>query len=179
MDCREFRNNHVAFVDDLLPQVEMDRMRRHVTACSRCSRQDTAVRRSLMLVRNLRPIEPSAEFAMRLNARLALLGPVSRGDLATPRFHVPSATALAALAAGVFGVAYMAIQTTRYFAPPRAIQVPAVAVSLPEPAPAPMANAAFVASVSTGIPVWPAVLLVGQSPMRFASTELHDTDFSR
>ena len=45
-------------------------MQRHLDACSRCSRQDTAIRRSLMLVRNLPPIEPSPEFMARLNARL-------------------------------------------------------------------------------------------------------------
>jgi hypothetical protein len=183
MDCREFRNKHVAFVDDLLSAMDMDRMRQHVTECYRCSRQDTSVRRGLLLVRNLRPIEPSADFTLRLNARLALLGPVSRSELAGSRYRVPSASALAALAAGVFAVAYMAIQTTHYFAPSRRAQVPAVAAAMPESAPAsvpaPMANAAFVASVSTGIPVWPAVLLVGQAPMRFASTDFHDADFSR
>ena len=30
MDCRKFRNNHVAFVDDLLPAFEMEAMQRHV-----------------------------------------------------------------------------------------------------------------------------------------------------
>src|SRR5690242_3366418 len=62
MDCREFRNKHVAFVDDLLPAFEMDAMQRHLLACSNCSRHDTKIRRSLLIVRNLPPIEPSPEF---------------------------------------------------------------------------------------------------------------------
>src|SRR5437764_9637612 len=61
MDCRAFRNKHVAFVDDLLSAVEMDAMVRHRSACHRCSRHDTAVRRSLLIVRNLAPIEPSPD----------------------------------------------------------------------------------------------------------------------
>jgi hypothetical protein len=43
----------------------------------------------------------------------------------------------------------------------------------------PMANAAFVASVPTGIPVWPAVLMVGQTPMQFASMNFGDVERSR
>src|SRR6476659_8394429 len=76
MDCREFRKRHVAFVDDFLSAVEMDAMHRHVRMCSRCSRQDTVVRRSLLIVRNLPTIEPSPDFMARLNARLREVGPV-------------------------------------------------------------------------------------------------------
>ena len=175
MDCREFRNKHVAFVDDLLPAVEMDALQRHLRLCSRCSRQDTAVRRSLLLVRNLPPIEPSPDFMARLNERLEQLGPTSRVDLVSPRSHLthlPSASAFAALAAGVAAVAYMAIETTHYFAPVEELRMPPVVATLPEAAAStPMANAAFVASVPTGMPVWPAVLMVGQAPMRFASMD--------
>ncbi|MEP6491654.1 MAG: zf-HC2 domain-containing protein [bacterium] len=178
MDCREFRNNHVAFVDDLLPAVTMDAMHQHVTRCSRCSRQDTSIRRSLFLVRNLKPIEPSADFMARLNARLESLGPESRVDVVSPRPYVSSAGTFAAFAAGVAAVAYMSIETSRYFAQPNAPLTPAVASAL-EPTAASMANAAFVASVPTGIPVWPAVLMVGQGPMRFASMDFHDGDHAR
>ena len=100
MDCREFRSKHVAFVDDLLPAVEMDAMQQHVTICSRCSRHNTAIRRSLMLVRSLPSIEPSPDFIARLNARLEEMGPVSRVDLVAPRPYLPSLSAFAALAAG-------------------------------------------------------------------------------
>lgn len=178
MDCREFRNKHVAFVDDLLPAVEMDAMQQHVVVCSRCSRQNTAIRRSLMLVRSLPSIEPSPDFVARLNARLEELGPISRVDLVAPRPYLTSVGAVAVLAAGIAAVAYMAIETTRYFAPPQDPHLaPAVASAL-EPAP-PIANAAFVASVPTGMPVWPAVLMVGQAPMHFANVEFHEAESAR
>src|SRR5436305_5415684 len=111
MDCREFRNNHVAFVDDVLPAVEMTAMQRHLTVCACCSRHNTAIRRSLLLVHNLPPIEPSPEFMSRLNARLEQLGPMSRADFIAPRPHLPSVGAVAALAAGILAVAYMAVET--------------------------------------------------------------------
>ena len=117
MDCREFQNKHVTFVDDLLPAVEMEAMERHLAHCSRCSRHNTAIRRSLMLVHNLPPIEPSPEFMSRLNARLEQMSPMSRTDLVAPRPYLSSVGAVAALAAGILAVAYMAVETTHYYAP--------------------------------------------------------------
>jgi hypothetical protein len=180
MDCREFRNKHVAFVDDLLPAVEMDALHRHLRMCSRCSRQDTVVRRSLLLVRNLPPIQPSPEFMSRLHARLDQLGPASQFDAVPPRPFASSMGAFAALAAGIAAVAYMAVETSHYYAPEPASSVPPVVATLPEePAALPVADAAFVASVPTGMPVWPAVLMVGQAPMRFANLDFVDSQRSR
>src|SRR2546429_567443 len=117
MDCREFRNKHVAFVDDVLPAVEMRAMQQHRSSCSRCSRQDTSIRRSLMLVRSLPPITTSPDFMARLNERLERLGPASQVDYLPSRPLLPSVGAFAALAAGAFMVGYMALETTRYFSP--------------------------------------------------------------
>ncbi|MDB4877353.1 MAG: hypothetical protein JWM41_3799 [Gemmatimonadetes bacterium] len=180
MDCREFRNKHVAFVDDLLSAVEMDALERHLSACPRCSRQDTAVRRSLLLVRNLPPIQPSPEFMSRLNQRLQAMGPASQLELISPRPRLSSVGAFAALAAGVVAVAYMAIETNNYFAPQAEVRLAPVVATLPdEQAPASIADAAFVASVPTGMPVWPAVLMVGQAPMRFAERDFSETHQAR
>jgi anti-sigma factor RsiW len=179
MECREFRNKHVAFVDDLLSAVEMDAMLRHLAACPRCSRQDTAIRRSLLLVRNLPTIQPSRDFVQRLNVRLAQLGPASRDELIATRTVLVPLGAFAALAAGIGAVAYLSLATTRYFdsaeAPP-----PTVAIA-PEPAapPAPIVNAAFVASVPTGIPIWPAVLMAGEAPGHFANMDLRANETAR
>ena len=183
MDCRQFRERHVAFVDDVLPAVEMRAMQQHRAACPRCSRHDTAIRRSLLLVRNLPSIEPSPDFVARLNERLAQLGPAAQVDFVSPRPLLPPTAAFAALAAGVVVVAYMALQTSHYFGRPMA--APTVATAEPaqlppiEPGPAPMANAAFVASVPTGIPLWPAVLMAGQAPMHFASSDFRETELTR
>jgi anti-sigma factor RsiW len=179
MDCREFRNKHVAFVDDLLPAVEMEAMQRHITACTGCARHNTAIRRSLLLVHNLPPIEPSPEFMARLNARLEQLGPTSRVDLVAPRPYLPSAGAVAALAAGILAVAYMAVETTHYYAPAIDSRVVPVTASASDLVPNPVATGAFVASVPTGIPVWPAVLMVGEAPMRFANMDFHESNATR
>jgi anti-sigma factor RsiW len=177
MHCREFRNKHVAFVDDLLPAVEMEAMRRHLNACSGCARQDSQIRRSLLLVRNLRPIEASPEFMSRLNSRIAELEPIARDDYVRPRNSFTATASFAMLAAGLVAVAYLAVETNNYFAQPgdlAPVTQRAVAAATVEPLeldPAPISNAALVASVPTGIPLWPAVLMAGQSPMRFASLE--------
>ncbi len=180
MDCREFRDKHVAFVDDLLPAVEMDALHGHLRICTRCAKQDVAVRRSLMLVRNLPSIEPSPEFMARLNRRLEALGPASPIDRVSPRPFLPSVSAVTALAAGVVAVAYMALETTHYYATPGPLDVaPVVAARMVEQAPASIGDAAFVASVPTGMPVWPAVLMVGQAPMRFASMNFGEAERDR
>jgi hypothetical protein len=131
-----------------------------------------------MLVRNLPPIEASPDFFVKLNARLAEMGPESRTDVAAPRSYVTSATTFAAFAAGIAAVAYMAIETNNYFAQPDDFTPAASAVAFaPEaPSPAPITSAALVASVPTGIPVWPAVLMVGQAPMHFASADFRETE---
>jgi hypothetical protein len=182
MDCREFRNKHVAFVDDLLPALEMDAMERHLLVCSSCARQDTKIRRSLLIVRNLPPIQPSPEFINRLNARLAELGPESRVDTLSSRSPFHPFASFAALAAGIAAVAYLTVETNNYFAHPAdlpaaapstmaMVPVPNALPDLPRPTrtPMPLNSAALVASVPTGIPVWPAALMAGQSPMHFAS----------
>ena len=116
----------------------------------------------------------------RLNDRIQQLGPPGRTDSRSLRPFVSSLGAFAALAAGVAAVAYMAIETSRYYAPQQEMRQPAVVATLPEePASMPMADAAFVASVPTGIPVWPAVLMVGEAPMRFADMDFGDAEQAR
>lgn len=70
MDCREFRKQHFAYLDDTLPGDTMAMSQRHVIACDSCAAHDSMVRRSLMLVRNMSVIEPSAAFRERMQARL-------------------------------------------------------------------------------------------------------------
>jgi hypothetical protein len=75
MDCSAFRRHHVAYVDDTLPGDLVVAAARHAAECPACARHDTAVRRSLLLARNLSrdfaPLECSADFGARLEARLA------------------------------------------------------------------------------------------------------------
>ena len=135
MDCREFRSKHVAFVDDLLAAVDMDGMRAHLGRCPSCARQDTAVRRSLMLVRNLPSIEPSPEFMARLNARLTELGPTPRyAPRSSLFFTMPAMGTFAAVAAGIGVVAVLSMRMTHYTAPTQIASAPIAAPfdSLPD-----------------------------------------------
>ena len=176
MDCRQFRNKHVAFVDDVLPAIDMEAMRRHLTRCPKCSRQDTAIRRSLMLVRSLPTIEPSAEFMNRLSARLAEIGPPSYAELEGPRAALPSLRSFVVLAAGIGAIAVISIEASRYITTSiTAREVVPIAAATIDSTPTPASNAAIVASVPTGIPVWPAVLMVGDAPLRFANMEFHES----
>src|SRR6476646_9309029 len=70
MDCREFSDKHVAFVDDTLAGIELVRMQCHIAECGCCAKQDAKIRRALLLFRNLPSIEPSADFSTRLEARI-------------------------------------------------------------------------------------------------------------
>lgn len=115
----------------------------------------------------------------RLNARLEQVSALPRVDFVAPRPYLPSFGAYAALAAGILAVAYMAVETTHYYAPIDGGHPAPITASAADLSPMPMANGAFVASVPTGIPVWPAVLMVGESPMHFASLDFHDGESTR
>lgn len=71
MDCRAFRQLHGDWVDDILDPQESESLARHAGDCASCARFDTLARRALMVARNAPPIEVSADFNTRLQARLA------------------------------------------------------------------------------------------------------------
>jgi len=96
MTCREFRRHHVAYVDDLLSATAMASMHDHVAQCATCGGLDVRIRRSLLLARNLPTIEPSPDFLLRLNARLAE-GDEGRGT----RSHIPKTMLCVAAVAGI------------------------------------------------------------------------------
>ena len=171
MDCREFREKHVGFVDDTLPAVEMRAMQRHLHSCCRCSRHDTAVRRSLLVAHNLPMIEPSADFMERLEARLREVR-VHEGPCAAEAPYARTATSFGVLAAAAGLVAYVALTATNMFAPAPELRMPPVVATAPEPATMPLASPALVAAASAGMPVWPAVMMADQAPMHMANAEL-------
>ena len=104
MKCREFRSNHVGFIDDLLPAADMSEMRRHVWSCPKCATLDTRIRRSLLVVRNLPQIEPSADFFVRLTEALKQVPPVQRR-----RRPIFAAAAVTAFAAGLAAALYFVV----------------------------------------------------------------------
>jgi hypothetical protein len=171
MDCRAFRENHVGFVDDVLPAVQMEVMHRHLESCARCARHDLAVRRGLLIVRNLPPIEPSADFMAKLNERIADLHAIGAVGEPTPTYQLTTG-AFAALAAGLTLFAYAALEAMNHFGTPQTLTLPPVVATAPA-APAPTFSApAYMAAISTGMPLWPAVLMADEAPRRMADVEL-------
>jgi hypothetical protein len=174
MNCRKFKSKHVGFVDDLLSAADMADMRRHLRFCGRCSSLDVRIRRSLMVVRNLPQIEPSADFYARLSERLKH----SPAPSATDRVASLATTvvvATAALAAAVYFAMAVQVHRNTPVLPPAA---PAIAVR-PQPAPVAISDASLVAAVPAGVPVWPAMFMVGELPMHLANAELGDNTIGR
>ncbi|HEX6059664.1 MAG TPA: zf-HC2 domain-containing protein [Gemmatimonadaceae bacterium] len=186
MDCRRFRQQHVEFVDDTLPGVAMVAMRRHLRSCAACAELDTRVRRSLLVFRNQPRIEPSPEFRARLFARLREDSPLDAAasiDAAlrrAPAFWRPNGAAgLFSAAAGLLAAGLLVVAAANVGERDEPLVLPPVVASIPETAHEPMANSALLASVSSGMTVWSAVLMAEQAPMRFAGSEFQLTSWGR
>ena len=167
MDCREFRDKHLDFVDDTLAGIELVRMQVHMTECPSCSQHDATLRRSLMLFRSLPTIEPSADFSLRLEQKLkAVRLSEAHEKSTTVRSHKVGA---AMAAASILMLAYIGTSLRRVDVPQDIILPPVVAFAdIPASASAPEA----VASVSAGVPIWTAALFAEQTQAHFASLEL-------
>lgn len=181
MDCREFRKQHFAYLDDTLPGDDMAAAQRHVMACDSCAAHDTMVRRSLMLVRNMAVIEPSADFRQKMKARLdatRIETQMERSMMAERESRsvgrtVKQPVLMSAVAASFLMMgAYVWRQATPHqevAASPAtaAVEKPAVDTTLqpihltPE----------MVQAMSTGNPMWPAALMVDDAPAQLVSSE--------
>ena len=178
MDCREFCEQHVAFVDDTLAGIELVRMQRHIAECESCAKHDGKIRRALLLIRNLPSIELSADFSERLEARLKECH--SEHLLATTQRNLRRGAIAATLASAVM-LGY--IGTTLYHRSdaPRDLVMPPVIASIPEPELTPITTStpAIVASVSAGLTIWPAALFAEQVPVHFAHSKLELANYTR
>jgi len=144
-------------------------MREHMRECPRCERHDLLVRRSLFLVRNLTPIELSPGFRARLDARLREVAALPIDTL--HRRRLPLAPLLAA-AAVVMAVAVMGAQMGS--SPAEPIRLPPVVASTPAFEHAPLATPALVATVPTGMSIWPAIMAASRVPVHYVATEMAD-----
>jgi hypothetical protein len=169
MDCKHFTAQHAAFIDDTLPGIQMAVMREHLTTCLKCARRDTEVRRALLLLRNMPAITVSDGFERRLQARIAAEPAIAASGRYASGWTTASWALAATLVTAVGGVAWWAGGNSDKVA---ALRLPAVVASTPpalvgsdESAPA------FLASMSTGIPMWPALMLAEEGPLRFANAE--------
>lgn len=173
MNCREFKSNHVGFVDDVLSALEMAEMRQHVVACPKCATLDTRIRRSLLVVRNVRQIEPSADFFARLSEALKQAPPPARKRQPFVAVATYAAVTAALAAAVYFAMAIMPAQRDASDA------AQSVAAGPAPVSPVPMSDVAIAATVPAGIPVWPAMFMVGDLPTQLANAELLDGTLGR
>jgi hypothetical protein len=170
MDCRTFRRKHLGVVDVTLPGVDTVAMREHVSGCTACARLDRSVRRSLMVARSLPPVHVSADFRARLMMRL-------RSERGRPaplvRRRMPSPRVMVAVAAGLATAMVLAREVV-------GTGEEAVTVRSHVEAPAPVADAPsdpmLVAAVSSGVPVWPALMIAQDAPINFARVQFRESD---
>lgn len=166
MDCRRFRDLHALLVDERCSALTENEMREHMAKCPPCAKHDAAVRRSLLLVRNLPDIQPSPDFNARLESRL-------RSGAQPVELRQPlSYGAFAAIAAAVAFVAFLAYGTTRPQRPAE-LRLPPVVASVPADDPSVMSSA-LVATLPTGMSVWPAIVAASYAPVHFVAAEMAD-----
>ncbi len=177
MDCREFCDQHLAFVDDTLAGIELVRMQRHILECEACARHDAKIRRALLLFRNLPSIEPSADFSQRLEARLRTC---QNDNLFVTTQSNLRRSAIAATVASAIMLAYIG-STLFHSDAPRDLVMPPVVATVPEPELNSITTStpAIVASVSAGLTIWPAALFAEQVPVRFAHSSLELANYTR
>lgn len=164
MDCKEFLERHAPYVDLMCSAFEENEMREHVRRCASCARHDTLVRRSLMLVRSLPVIEPSADFGKRLEARLRTVTPMRLEPVRS------SYRTVATLAAAL--VLFAVLATSMMSRSSEPVRMSPVVATLPEVESSHAATPAFVATVPTGMSVWPAIMVASQAQMHFVAAEL-------
>ncbi|MFL5489651.1 MAG: anti-sigma factor family protein [Nitrososphaeraceae archaeon] len=177
MDCREFCDQHLAFVDDTLAGIELVRMQRHIAECESCAKHDAKIRRALLVFRNLPPIEPSPNFSERLEARLK---ECHIDHLETTQRSLRLGAVAATLASAVM-LGYIGTTLYHHSDAPRDLVMPPVVASIPESELMPITTStpAIVTSVSAGLTIWPAALFAEQVPVRFAHSTLELTDYTR
>ena len=177
MKCREFQSNHVGFIDDVLSAADMADMRGHLYGCPRCATLDVRIRRSLMVVRNLPQIEPSADFFARLSEALKN-APPPEARRQPMRVAATFVAAGAALAAAVYFAMAVGVDRFNEGAMARPVEM-TVSASAASARNAPISDAALAAAVPAGVPVWPAMFMVGELPMHLANAELLDNGIGR
>lgn len=188
MDCKSFRKQHLAYLDDTLPGDEMAAAQRHVMVCDGCAAHDTLVRRSLMVARSMPTLEPSADFQARLRARLAECREECRDERNAVAAHAallnaprPAASrntrVVMAVAASAMLGAFVWQGWTGVSAPELSMQ-PVIASQPAMPTPVPYITPELMQAMATGNPVWPAAMLIEDAPTRFVRNDFTLATFS-
>lgn len=175
MHCREFNDKHFAFVDDTLAGIELVEMQGHMGECGVCARHDAKIRRALLLVRNLPIIQPSPDFASRLEAKLASSLAIPLSCPGVRKRVTAGATLVAAALIGYIAMTLHEIES------PRDLIMAPVMAAVPESEMAPIASpaAAIIASAPAGLAIWPAALFAEQAPVHFARARFASSGSTR
>ncbi len=188
MDCKSFRKQHLAYLDDTMPGDEMATAQHHVMVCDGCAAHDTLVRRSLMVARSMPTLEPSADFQARLRARLAECRDECRDERSAmvartslqnaPRSAVSRNTrvVMAVAASTVLG-AFVWQGWTGASAPELSMQ-PVIASQPAMPTPVSYITPELMQAMATGNPVWPAAMIIEDAPTRFVNNGFTLATFS-
>jgi anti-sigma factor RsiW len=171
MDCREFHENHLPYVDDTLPGVELVRMQLHLTECPECARHDATIRRSLMLFRSLPRIEPSPDFSQKLEKKLREAKIADSAAINSSRtFRLGAAVTISS----ALMLAYIGFSLRQVDTPQDIILPPVVALARQLDAQTASSGPApeMIAAVPAGLPLWTAALFAEQTPVHFVSNEL-------
>src|SRR5688500_14081142 len=115
MDCKQFRDNHFAFVDDTLAGIELVGMQMHLNDCESCARRDATVRRSLMLIRILPTIQPSPDFSIRLEQKLkaSIIADTSAAQAGRTRAFAAAVAFTSAMMLGYIGISLRTVDSPR------------------------------------------------------------------
>lgn len=188
MDCRTFRKNHLAYLDDTLAGDQMAAAQRHILSCDPCAAHDTMVRRSLMVARSMPTIEPSAAFQERLQAKLAqcreerITQQALQHDFdvemeldgaLSPRVGVRSVWRSPRTYAAIAASAVIGTMVWRGLAPSEAPLVAMQPVIATQPAPLdmPQISPLLLQAMATGNPVWPATVMIEEVPSQFVNVD--------
>ena len=192
MDCKRFRKQHLAYLDDTMPGDEMAAAQHHVMVCDGCAAHDTLVRRSLMVARSMPVLEPSAAFQARLRARLAECRDECRDDCYDGRMamaarsallHAPRSAAsrnrrmaVAVAASAMLGA--FVWQGWSASAPELSMQ-PVIASQPASPMPVSYITPELMQAMATGNPVWPAAMIIEDAPAPFGPSDFTLATFSQ
>lgn len=187
MDCKRFRKQHLAYLDDTMPGDQMAAAQCHVMVCDGCAAHDTLVRRSLMVARSMPMLEPSADFQARLRARLAECREEcqdERGAMAarTALLHAPrsavsrnSRVVMAVAASAMLGAFVWRGWSTP--TPARSMQ-PVIASQPARPTPVSSLTPELMQALATGNPVWPTAMMIEDAPTPFERSNFTQATFS-
>jgi len=127
MICGEFLDRYTEFRDGLIATPrELRRFQRHLAQCPACRRYDAALRHGVQALHAAAPIQPSADFRRRLDARLA--------REQAPDAAVPAQAGLVAAMLVLVALSLLVLEAGRR---PQLAQAPALP---PAASPKPVAN---------------------------------------